>query len=114
MACARGGAGATGTPTRCTASPPTSDPATSPLLGAEILRELAADPVGAEKLLRVLNHDLRPSQLFTPRRVVKAVGRTMRDRPSEVPAVGRELASEARKQVAHAIASVRSRSISSR
>ena len=71
----------------------------SPLLSGELLGEIATESGGPEQLLRVLNRDLLPSQLFTTPRVDRAIGRIVRDRPRKVPALAREVALELRNQV---------------
>jgi hypothetical protein len=70
----------------------------SGLLSHELLRRLGAEESGGELLLRVLNHELLPSQLFTLRRVGRAIGGIVRDDPRRIPAVGGEIASELRKE----------------
>lgn len=71
----------------------------SPLLSGELLGELATENEGPEQLLRVLNRDLLPSQLFTVPRVARAIGRIVRDRPREVLILVREVTSELRNQI---------------
>ncbi|HEX6228929.1 MAG TPA: NAD(P)/FAD-dependent oxidoreductase [Solirubrobacterales bacterium] len=73
----------------------------SPLLGLEVLREIADDEEATLKLLRVLNHELRPSGLFTPRLIGRAIGGAVRNRPRQAPALMREVASELRKEARH-------------
>jgi 2-polyprenyl-6-methoxyphenol hydroxylase-like FAD-dependent oxidoreductase len=75
--------------------------ASSPLLGVEVMRDIAADDEAALKLLRVINHELQPSELFTPRRIAKAIAGAVRNRPRQTPAVMREVASELRKEIRH-------------
>jgi hypothetical protein len=70
----------------------------SGLLSHELLRRLGAEESGGELLLRVLNHDLLPSQLFTMGRVGRAIGGIVRDDPRRIPAVGAEIVSELRKE----------------
>ena len=71
----------------------------SPLLSRELLGEIATESGGPEQLLRVLNRDLLPSQLFTLPRVDRAIGRIVRNHPRKVPALAREVAFELRNQV---------------
>ncbi|MGA8746202.1 MAG: FAD-dependent monooxygenase [Solirubrobacterales bacterium] len=71
----------------------------SPLLSGELLGEIATESGGPEQLVRVLNRDLLPSQLFTSSRVARAIGRIVRDRPQRFPALAREGASELRSQI---------------
>jgi menaquinone-9 beta-reductase len=71
----------------------------SPILATQIMRDIATDEEATEKLLRVLNHDIRPSQLFTPRRIATAVARAARARPDQIPVLMKEVALELRNQV---------------
>jgi 2-polyprenyl-6-methoxyphenol hydroxylase-like FAD-dependent oxidoreductase len=71
----------------------------SPLLSGELLGEIAIEGGAPEQLLRVLNRDLLPSQLFTHSRIDRAIGRIVRDHPRKVPALLREVALELRNQV---------------
>ena len=71
----------------------------SPPLATQFTRDIASDDEATEKLLRVLNHDIRPSQLFTPRRAGRAAVRAVRDRPDQIPAMVKEVASELRNEV---------------
>lgn len=73
------------------------EPGSTPL-ATQVICDLAEDDAGAEGLLRVLNHEIPPSSLFTPRRIGRAAGRVARRRPREVPAMVREAATEVRKQ----------------
>ena len=68
-------------------------------LADQVICDLAEDDEATEGLLRVLNHDIPPSGLFTPRRIGRAAARVARERPGEVPAMAREIATEARKQL---------------
>jgi menaquinone-9 beta-reductase len=74
----------------------------SGLLSRELLSRLASEIDGGERLLRVLNHELLPSQLFTLRRVVGAVAGIVRERPRRAPALAAELAFELRKEARRA------------
>jgi 2-polyprenyl-6-methoxyphenol hydroxylase-like FAD-dependent oxidoreductase len=74
--------------------------ATSTPLATQAMRDIAADEEATEGLLRVLNHEIAPSQLFTPRRLGRAAVRALGNRPAQIPAMGREVASEARNRVA--------------
>jgi menaquinone-9 beta-reductase len=71
----------------------------SPVLNTQIMRDIAADDEAAEKLLRVLNHDIRPSQLLRPGRLGKAAARAARDRPDQIPVMMKEVASALRTRV---------------
>jgi 2-polyprenyl-6-methoxyphenol hydroxylase-like FAD-dependent oxidoreductase len=72
---------------------------TSPLLGTQLIRDVARDKQATEQLLRMLNHDIPPSHLFPPRRLGKALAHAARDRPREIPAMTKELASTVRDEV---------------
>lgn len=71
----------------------------SPPLARQFTRDMAGDEEAAECLLRVLNHEIPPSQLFTPRRLGRAAVRAVRDRPDQIPAMARELKAEIRNEV---------------
>jgi flavin-dependent dehydrogenase len=53
----------------------------SPGIVTEMMMGLAREPGGPERLLRVLNHDLAPSQVFTPGRAVRSLVRRGVRRP---------------------------------
>jgi len=71
----------------------------SPPLATQFTREIADDEEATETLLRVLNHEARPSQLFTPRRLGRAVLGAVRDQPRQIPAMAKEAASELRSEI---------------
>jgi menaquinone-9 beta-reductase len=77
------------------------EPSSLPLAN-QVICDLAEDDEATEGLLRVLNHEILPSSLFTPRRIGRAAGRVARRRPGEVPAMAREIATEVRKQATRA------------
>jgi flavin-dependent dehydrogenase len=52
-----------------------------PGIVTEMMSGLGREPDGPERFLRVLNHDLAPSQVFTPRRAVRSVIRGSIKRP---------------------------------
>jgi hypothetical protein len=68
-------------------------------LATQFTRDLAADQEAIEDFLRVLNHQVRPSQFFTPRRVGTAAVRAARGEPGQIPAMAKEVATELRNQV---------------
>jgi 2-polyprenyl-6-methoxyphenol hydroxylase-like FAD-dependent oxidoreductase len=72
-------------------------------LHVQIIRDIAGDHEATENLLRVLNHDLRPSQLFRPGRLGKAAARAARDRPDQIPVMMKEVAVALRDQVRRSI-----------
>jgi 2-polyprenyl-6-methoxyphenol hydroxylase-like FAD-dependent oxidoreductase len=63
---------------------------TLPPLVAQVLRDVAASPQDTLNLFRVINHDLRPSEVFTNGRLAKAGRRVIRHRTREMPAMLRE------------------------
>ena len=67
-------------------------PGEPPLLVQEIQRRLAADPERLEDLLRILNHDIPPSRLFTPSLVLPALAAALRRRRGRRGVVLREAA----------------------
>jgi 2-polyprenyl-6-methoxyphenol hydroxylase-like FAD-dependent oxidoreductase len=67
-----------------------AEPAT-PIV-AQFLRDLADEPGGPMQLFRVLNHELRPSELYTGTRIARAAWRAAR-RGGQLRAVARETGS---------------------
>ncbi|MGA5465295.1 NAD(P)/FAD-dependent oxidoreductase [Mycobacterium sp. NPDC050041] len=59
-------------------------------LVTEMLRDISIDPVATQTMLRVLNHEVGPQRLMTPRRLAVACTRALRRRPGATTA---ELAS---------------------
>ena len=70
----------------------------NPNIVAEMLRGLARQPNGEHRFLRVLNHDLRPSQVFTPKRALTALIRAGASRPGRLPHLARETSRLARQK----------------
>lgn len=66
--------------------------ATSPLI-RRVLRDIAADPDATRALLQTLNHDIRPSQLYTPARLARVAVRVVRDNPGQIVATVKEIVS---------------------
>jgi 2-polyprenyl-6-methoxyphenol hydroxylase-like FAD-dependent oxidoreductase len=62
-----------------------------PRVALELVRDVAASGESREQLMQVLNHDLRPSELFNHAAVKRALARVARDRPEELPKMMREL-----------------------
>ena len=58
-------------------------PGPPPLLIQEIQRRIAADPELSDALLRVLNHDIPPSTVFTPALALAATGRALLTSPGQ-------------------------------
>jgi len=71
----------------------------SPPLASQFTRDIAGDEEATEGLLQVLNHDIPPSRLFTPRRLGRAAVRAVRADPGQIPAIAREAAMELRNEI---------------
>lgn len=48
----------------------------TPGIAAAMMRDLGSEPDGPGRFLKVLNHDIAPSEVFGPRRLVRALART--------------------------------------
>jgi hypothetical protein len=68
----------------------------SPPLATQVMRDIAGDDEATANLLRVVNHDVRPTDFFRPRRLGRAAARVARHRPRQIPAMGREVATAIR------------------
>jgi hypothetical protein len=79
-----------------------SFPGASTPLNTRLMRDVAADPKATQMLLLVLNHEIRPSQLFTTPMVVRAAARALRDRPDRLIATLREILSAGRENARRA------------
>ena len=66
-------------------------PGPPPLLIQEIQRRIAADPELTDALLRVLNHELPPSTVFTPALALSATGRALLTSPGQRRTLLREV-----------------------
>jgi 2-polyprenyl-6-methoxyphenol hydroxylase-like FAD-dependent oxidoreductase len=66
-------------------------PGVTSALIVQMLRDIAADPDATRMFLRVLNHDVRPSQLYTPARLARAAARVIRHEPSKTVATVKEI-----------------------
>jgi flavin-dependent dehydrogenase len=64
-----------------------------PRLALEVARDIGADSQARERLVQVLNHELRPSELLNESRFREALTRTAREHPEELPAIVREMTS---------------------
>ena len=73
----------------------------------EVLRDIAGDANARRTLMQVLNHDVSPKQLLTPRRLAVAAAATLRRRPRQLRATGREIATAARNEVRRTWSSTR-------
>ncbi|BBZ10789.1 NAD(P)/FAD-dependent oxidoreductase [Mycobacterium branderi] len=70
--------------------------AVSPLI-RRMLRDIAANPDATQALLGILNHDVRPSQVFTPARLARAAARTFLDEPRRIVATVNEVIGAAKR-----------------
>lgn len=73
----------------------------SPLI-TRIMRDIGNDEAATQRLLHVLNHDLRPSELFTTGRLAKAAAHALIDRPDLIRATVREINSALRENIRRA------------
>jgi menaquinone-9 beta-reductase len=64
--------------------------AASPLM-TRLMRNLAADPEATLMFFGVLNHEIRPSELFTRPRALRAAARALLDRPDQLIATLKEI-----------------------
>jgi flavin-dependent dehydrogenase len=71
-------------------------------LAAQVLRDIAADEEDTRKFLRMLNHEVSPSRLFTARRIAAAAGRIVLQRPRQIPGMLKEGVRELQKEVRRA------------
>lgn len=55
-----------------------------------VLREISADAEATRSFLRVLNHDMLPSELFTPALALRAAASAIRDQPRHTMATAKE------------------------
>jgi 2-polyprenyl-6-methoxyphenol hydroxylase-like FAD-dependent oxidoreductase len=74
----------------------------STLLVTEVLRDVATDSEATLTLLRILNHEVDPGRLLTPRRLVAAAARALRDHPGHRWATIEEIATTAREEIRRA------------
>lgn len=77
-------------------------PGVSSPLNTRLLRDLAVDPKATQMLLRVLNHEIRPSRLFTRAKVARAAARALRDRPDQLIATLKEIVNAGRQNARRA------------
>jgi flavin-dependent dehydrogenase len=74
-----------------------------------VMSDLATDEQGSTLLLRVLNREISPAQMATPRRIVGAALRVARDRPGQIPTMAKEAAMELGKEIRRAPGQTRER-----
>jgi 2-polyprenyl-6-methoxyphenol hydroxylase-like FAD-dependent oxidoreductase len=65
-------------------------PGAASLLTTQLMRDVAADPEATLMFFGLLNHEIRPSQLFTMPRAVRAAVRALLDRPDQLIATLKE------------------------
>jgi 2-polyprenyl-6-methoxyphenol hydroxylase-like FAD-dependent oxidoreductase len=70
-------------------------PGVMPSLNTHLLRGVAHDPDATQLLFRVLNHEVRPSQLLTTSRAARAAARALREKPSHIVATVKEIVTAA-------------------
>jgi flavin-dependent dehydrogenase len=68
-------------------------------LADQILGDIAASGEDTQKFLRMLNHEISPSRLFTLRRIARAAGRVARRKPRQVPGMLKEGVREVQKEI---------------
>jgi hypothetical protein len=71
-------------------------------LADQILRDIAADEKDTRRFLRMLNHEISPSRLFTPALIARAAARIARREPRQVPAMLKEGVREVQKEIQRA------------
>lgn len=71
-------------------------------LADRILRDIAASEKDTQGFLRMLNHEISPSRLFTPRLIARATGRIIRHEPRQIPAMLKEGVREVQKEIQRA------------
>ncbi len=64
----------------------------------EVMRDIAGDPAARHTLMRLLNHEVAPTRLFTPRRLALAAARALR-RPRQIGSTGREVGIAVRNEI---------------
>lgn len=77
-------------------------PGASSPLTTRLLRDISVDADATRSFLRVLNHDLRPSQLFTPAMLARATARAIRDEPSHIVATLKEVLASGKQNIRQA------------
>ena len=73
-------------------------PGGSTPLETRVLRNVSKRPDGARELLRVFDHEIPPSELFTNPRLILASLQALADRPSQFGSTFREIVTSAREQ----------------
>jgi 2-polyprenyl-6-methoxyphenol hydroxylase-like FAD-dependent oxidoreductase len=78
-------------------------PGVSTPLITSLMRVIAQSEAATQQLLGVLNHEVRPSTLFTTRRLARAAIGALRDRPRAIPGTLWEIACALRNEVYRAV-----------
>ena len=71
-------------------------------LNARLLRDIAVDPEATRTFFRVLNHEIRPSELLTTPRLARTAARALRDRPDQMVATLKEIITAGRRNARRA------------
>lgn len=79
-------------------------PGASPPLITSIMRQIALDERATRTLLRVLNHELPPSKLFTVRRLAQAAVHTLIAQPRQVPRTAADMYGATARELRRAVA----------
>jgi 2-polyprenyl-6-methoxyphenol hydroxylase-like FAD-dependent oxidoreductase len=77
-------------------------PGPTPALRASMIGDLASTPAGTRSFLHLINHDIPPSRVFTPKRLARAVIAVRRARQVPVRDIAREALSLVAGDVRHA------------
>jgi flavin-dependent dehydrogenase len=77
-------------------------PGVTPPIVIEMIRQVVASPRGGERFLKVLDHDLAPSKVFSPWRAMSAAVSLAAHRSVPVRSVGRELGRMVHQEVSRA------------
>ncbi|MGH3968220.1 MAG: NAD(P)/FAD-dependent oxidoreductase, partial [Mycobacterium sp.] len=77
-------------------------PGASSPLTTRLLRDISADAHATRSFLRVLNHELRPSQLFTPAMLARGTARALRDQPRHIVATLKEVVASGKQNMRQA------------
>ncbi|UQX11447.1 hypothetical protein [Candidatus Mycobacterium methanotrophicum] len=67
-----------------------------------MMHDIARHPDATQMLIRVLNHEVRPSQLFTTPRAIRAAARALHAEPRRIVATVKEIVTAASQEVKHA------------
>lgn len=69
-----------------------------------LLAEIAASPEATVEFMRILNHEIPPSSLYTPALALRATMRAIRDQPRHAPATVKEFLTAARQGIRQTLA----------